>query len=188
MKLLVLDRDGVINEDSPHYIKSPDEWHAIPGSLDAIAELSRADWTIVVATNQSGLARGLFNAETFSQINAKMHRAVQETGGHIDAVFFCPHSPDAACRCRKPQPGLLLDIAQRYRVSTSQLLMVGDTKGDLQAVAAAGGRGILVRTGKGKQTEAAGNLPPGVMVFNDLAAVAADLLNKESNSNKEIPA
>src|SRR5690606_4302045 len=106
-RVIILDRDGVINEDSDEYIKSPQEWIPIPGSLEAIARLHRAGWRVVVATNQSGVARGLFDIDTLMRIHEKMHRAVEEAGGRIEAVFFCPHGPDDACQCRKPRPGLL---------------------------------------------------------------------------------
>ncbi|MBE9609072.1 D-glycero-beta-D-manno-heptose 1,7-bisphosphate 7-phosphatase [Chitinilyticum piscinae] len=176
MKLLVLDRDGVINHDSPDYIKSPEEWLPIPGSLEAISQLTRAGWTIVVATNQSGVARGLYDVATLNRIHARMHRKVGQAGGHIAAIFFCPHGPEHGCNCRKPAPGMLEDIQRRYSVPASQLVMVGDSLRDLQAVAAVGGRPILVRTGNGRNTEQKGDLPVGTLVFDDLAAVAAALL------------
>ncbi|WP_028454523.1 D-glycero-beta-D-manno-heptose 1,7-bisphosphate 7-phosphatase [Chitinilyticum litopenaei] len=176
MKLLVLDRDGVINEDSPAYIKSPEEWQPIPGSLEAIGQLTRAGWTIVVATNQSGIARGLYDVAMLNQIHARMHRKVGQAGGEIEAIFFCPHGPDHGCSCRKPNPGMLEDIQRRYNVPAGQMVMVGDSLRDLQAVAAIGGRPILVRTGNGRKTESQGRLPEGTLVFDDLAAVAAALL------------
>lgn len=176
MKLLVLDRDGVINEDSPDYIKTPEEWQPIPGSLEAISLLTRAGWTIVVATNQSGVARGYYDVAMLNQIHARMHRKVGQSGGHIAAIFFCPHGPESDCECRKPRPGMLADIQRRYSVPAGQLVMVGDSLRDLQAVAAIGGRPVLVRTGNGRKTEAGGNLPEGTLVFDDLAAVAAVLL------------
>lgn len=176
MKLLILDRDGVINHDRPDFIKSPDEWIAIPGSLEAIGELTRAGWTIVVATNQSCIGRGIINIDMLNQIHAKMHRAVVNAGGHIDAIFFCPHAPDAACDCRKPAPGMVLDIARRFRVDVEDCLMVGDSLRDLQAVASAGGQAILVRTGNGAKTENDPQLPAGTRIFDDLAAVCDALL------------
>ncbi|MBS1156979.1 MAG: D,D-heptose 1,7-bisphosphate phosphatase [Proteobacteria bacterium] len=179
MKLLVLDRDGVINEDSPDYIKSPEEWQALPGSLEAISDLYRAGWNIVVASNQSAVGRGMITVEVLNHIHAKMHRAVANAGGHIDAVFFCPHDPGDGCDCRKPKPGLLYEISRRYHVQPMQLIMVGDSRRDLESVAALDGLPILVRTGKGASTEAAGSLPPNTLVFNNLAAVAAFLLARE---------
>lgn len=179
MKLLVLDRDGVINEDSPEYIKAPDEWHPIPGSIEAIAELSRAGWSIVVASNQSAVGRGMISVDTLNRINAKMHRIVAAAGGHIDAIFFCPHHPEEACECRKPRPGMLQEIARRYHVNAMDLILVGDSLRDLEAVAAMDGLPILVRSGKGKKTELAGNLPANTLIFDDLQAVAAYLLAHE---------
>ncbi|WP_373974313.1 D-glycero-beta-D-manno-heptose 1,7-bisphosphate 7-phosphatase [Chitinibacter sp. SCUT-21] len=176
VKLLILDRDGVINHDSPNFIKSPDEWTPIAGSLEAIGELSRAGWTIVVATNQSAVGRGIIDVAMLNQIHAKMHRAVVNAGGHIDAIFFCPHAPDAGCECRKPAPGMVLDIARRFRVDVQDCLMVGDSLRDLQAVASAGGQPILVRTGNGLKAESSPDLPENTWVFADLAAVCDSLL------------
>ncbi len=175
-KLLILDRDGVINEDRPDFIKSPEEWLPIPGSLEAIGELTRAGWTIVVATNQSCIGRGIIDIDMLNRIHAKMHRAVVNAGGHIDAIFFCPHAPDTGCECRKPAPGMVQDIARRFRVDVDECLMVGDSLRDLQAVSRAGGQALLVRTGNGRKTEAAGDLPAGTRVYDDLAAVCASLL------------
>ncbi|XZG70165.1 D-glycero-beta-D-manno-heptose 1,7-bisphosphate 7-phosphatase [Chitinibacteraceae bacterium HSL-7] len=176
MKLLILDRDGVINHDSPDYIKAPDEWLPIDGSLEAISALNHAGWSVVIATNQSAVGRGMIDVDGLNAIHAKMYRALAAVGGHVDAVFFCPHDPKAGCDCRKPAPGMVLDIARRYRVGSSDLVMVGDSWRDLEAVTAAGGRGILVRTGNGQKTEAERELPPGTLIFDDLAAVARHLL------------
>ncbi|AZN37708.1 D-glycero-beta-D-manno-heptose 1,7-bisphosphate 7-phosphatase [Iodobacter ciconiae] len=176
MKLLILDRDGVINEDSPNYIKTPEEWTPIAGSLEAIGELSRSGWTIVVATNQSAIGRKMIETGMLNHIHAKMHRAIAGQGGHVDAVFFCPHGPDDGCTCRKPNPGMILDISSRFHVPASQLTMVGDSLRDLQAIAAVGGKPVLVRTGNGIKTEQKGLLPDGTQVFDDLAAFAAHLL------------
>jgi D-glycero-D-manno-heptose 1,7-bisphosphate phosphatase len=176
MKLLILDRDGVINEDSPDYIKTPEEWLPIAGSLEAIGELSRSGWTIVVATNQSAIGRKMIAVDALNRIHIKMHRAIAEQGGHVDAVFFCPHGPDDGCVCRKPNPGMILDISSRFHVPPSQLAMVGDSLRDLQAIAAVGGKPVLVRTGNGIKTEQKGLLPDGTQVFDDLAAFAAHLL------------
>ena len=175
MKLVILDRDGTINEDSDQYIKSPAEWKPIPGSLQAIARLTQGGWRVVVATNQSGIARGLFDMATLNAIHAEMHRAVNLAGGRIDAVFFCPHAADSNCECRKPKPGLPREIAARLDVELDGVPMVGDSLRDLQAAAAAGAKPYLVLTGKGKKTRAAGGLPPGTETFADLAAVAARL-------------
>jgi D-glycero-D-manno-heptose 1,7-bisphosphate phosphatase len=175
MKLVVLDRDGVINVDSDEYIKSPEEWTPIPGSLEAIARLTQAGFRVVVATNQSGLGRGLFDMTTLNAIHDKMHKAVNQRGGRIDAVFFCPHAQDAGCSCRKPQPGMLLEIAERFKLALAGVPAIGDSLRDLQAASAAGARPILVLTGKGKQTVKAGGLPEGAEIHADLAAAAMAL-------------
>ena len=180
MKLVILDRDGVINEDSDDYIKSPDEWHPIPGSLAAIARLHRAGWRVVVVTNQSGVARGLFDLDTLMRIHDKMYRAVKEAGGQIDAVFFCPHMPDDNCLCRKPRPGLLLDVASRLKIDLSTIPFIGDTLSDLQAAYSAGARPVLVRTGKGIRTLQQPGLDPDVPVFRDLASAVDALLTSEN--------
>ena len=175
MKLVVLDRDGTINHDSDQYIKSPAEWKPIKGSLEAIARLTQAGFRVVVATNQSGIARGLFDMATLNAIHAEMHRAVAQAGGRIDAIFFCPHAADSNCECRKPKPGLLREIGARLDVELQGVPMVGDALRDLQAAAAVGARPFLVLTGKGKETHNAGRLPAGTRVFADLAAVAEHL-------------
>jgi D-glycero-D-manno-heptose 1,7-bisphosphate phosphatase len=175
VKLVVLDRDGTINHDSDQYIKSPAEWKPIKGSLEAIARLTQAGWRVVVATNQSGIARGLFDTATLNAIHDTMHRAVHQAGGRIDAIFFCPHKNDDNCECRKPKPGMLHEIARRLNVELEGVPMVGDALRDLQAAAAVGGKPILVLTGKGRKTRDAGGLPQGTAVYPDLAAVAAQL-------------
>jgi D-glycero-D-manno-heptose 1,7-bisphosphate phosphatase len=175
MKLVILDRDGTINHDSPDYIKSPAEWEAIPGSLEAIARLHQADYRVVVATNQSGIGRGLFDSQALFAIHDKLQRAVGLVGGRIDAFFFCPHKADDACSCRKPQPGMLLEVARRFNVAIEDVLMVGDSRKDLDAAAAAGARPVLVLTGNGAETQARGNLPPGTAVYPDLDAFARQL-------------
>jgi D-glycero-D-manno-heptose 1,7-bisphosphate phosphatase len=175
MKLVILDRDGTINQDSDQYIKSPLEWKPIPGSLEAIARLTQGGWRCVVATNQSGIARGLFDMATLNAIHAEMHRAVNQAGGRIDAIFFCPHAADSNCECRKPKPGLLRDIGQRLDVELAGVPMIGDSLRDLEAAVAAGARPWLVLTGKGRKTRDAGGLPPGTEVAPDLAAIAARL-------------
>lgn len=176
MKLVILDRDGVINQDSAAYIKSPDEWKPIPGSLEAIALLSQAGYRVLVATNQSGVGRGLFEMATLNAIHDKMHRALGLAGGRIDGIFFCPHSQDAGCNCRKPKPGLLEEISRRFGVSLEGVPMIGDSLRDLQAAAAVGARPILVLTGKGKKTRKDGDLPQNTVVYDDLAAATHSLL------------
>ena len=175
MKLVILDRDGVINRDSEQYIKSPDEWQPIAGSLEAIARFTQAGFRVVVATNQSGVGRGLFNMATLNATHDKMHKAVNQLGGRIDAVFFCPHAQDAGCACRKPQPGMLLEIAERFNVALAGVPAIGDSLRDLQAASAAGAKPVLVLTGKGEQTLKSGGLPEGTEIHRDLAAAALAL-------------
>jgi D-glycero-D-manno-heptose 1,7-bisphosphate phosphatase len=177
MQLIILDRDGVINEDSDDYIKSPTEWVPIRGSLEAIARLHRAGWRVVVATNQSGIARQLFDLDTLARIHETMHRRVIESGGQIDAVFFCPHGPDDACRCRKPLPGMFHDIAARLHTDLQGVPAIGDSLRDIQAAQAAGANPILVKTGKGFGTVSHPDLDPQVPVFNDLYSVVKHLLD-----------
>ena len=169
MKFAILDRDGVINYDSPAFVKSPDEWQALPGSLEAIARLTQAGWRVVIATNQSGLARGLFSTETLTAIHAKMRQELLPLGGHVDAVFLCPHGPDDGCDCRKPKPGMLHEIAYRFDIDLTQVPVAGDSLRDLQAAAAAGCQPWLVLTGNGQKTLEAGGLPPGTQVAASLA-------------------
>jgi D-glycero-D-manno-heptose 1,7-bisphosphate phosphatase len=176
MKLVILDRDGVINHDSPAYIKSPEEWKPIPGSLEAIALLSQSGYRVLVATNQSGVGRGLFEMSTLNAIHDKMHRALGLAGGRIDGIFYCPHAQDAGCNCRKPKPGMLEEIAHRFGVSLEGVPLIGDSLRDLQAAVAVGAQPILVLTGKGKKTRKDGNLPEGTVVYDDLAAAVRSLL------------
>lgn len=176
MKLIILDRDGVINHDSAAYIKSPEEWKPIPGSLEAIALLSQAGYRVLVATNQSGVGRGLFEMSTLNAIHDKMHRALGLAGGRIDGIFYCPHSSDAGCNCRKPKPGMLEEIAHRFGVSLEGVPLIGDSLRDLQAAVTVGAQPILVLTGKGKKTRKDGGLPEGTVVYDDLAAAVSSLL------------
>jgi D-glycero-D-manno-heptose 1,7-bisphosphate phosphatase len=175
MKLVILDRDGVINYDSDEFIKHPDEWRPIPGSLDAIARLTQDGWRVVVATNQSGIGRGLFDMAALNAIHAKMHKAVNQAGGRIEAVFYCPDTAESQSPCRKPNPGMFFAVAERYNAALERVPAVGDSLRDLQAAAAVGAQPILVLTGKGESTQATGNLPEGMVVYPDLAAVAQAL-------------
>lgn len=175
MKLIILDRDGTINVDSDQHIKSPAEWKPIPGSLEAVARLTQDDWRVVVATNQSGIERGLFDMAALNAIHAEMHRAVGQAGGRIDAIFFCPHAADSNCECRKPRPGLLREIASRFDIELKGVPLVGDALRDVEAAAAVGAKPYLVLTGKGRKTRDAGGLPPGTEIHDDLAAIAARL-------------
>jgi D-glycero-D-manno-heptose 1,7-bisphosphate phosphatase len=176
MKLIILDRDGVINFDSPQFIKSPDEWKPIPGSLTAIARLNQADYRVVLATNQSGIGRGLFEMDTLNAIHEKMLKALADVGGHIDAIFFCPHTAADNCACRKPKTGMLQEIAARFNTDLTGVPSIGDALRDLQSAVAVGALPILVRTGKGKKTADDPDLPPGTLSFPDLAAAVTHLL------------
>ena len=176
IKLIVLDRDGVINYDSDQFIKSPDEWRPIPGSLEAIARLNHAGYRVAVATNQSGISRGLFDMATLNDIHEKMHRALGLVGGRIDALFYCPHSADSQCECRKPRSGMLREIAIRFGVDMADVPCIGDSLRDLVAAADVGAKPILVLTGKGEQTLRKGELPEGVLIYPDLAFAASALL------------
>ncbi len=178
MKLIILDRDGVINHDSPDYIKHPDEWVALPGSLQAIARLHQAGYTIVVASNQSGLARGLFDITALTAIHQKLRKELSQFVGAIDAFFVCPHGPDEQCVCRKPLPGLFEDIARRYDIHLSGVPAVGDSLRDLQASAAVGCTPWLVQTGNGPKTLKQDNLPEGTRHANDLAHAVDQILTQ----------
>lgn len=180
MKLIILDRDGVINQDSAQFIKSPEEWKPIPGSLEAISRLAEAGYRIVVATNQSGVGRGLFDMDTLNAIHDKMIKSLSAVGGRIDAIFFCPHAADSTCECRKPNPGMFREIATRFNVDLQGMPTVGDSLRDLQAGAAVGCAPYLVLTGKGEKTASEPGLPEGTKVFPDLTAVANHLLGFKS--------
>jgi D-glycero-D-manno-heptose 1,7-bisphosphate phosphatase len=179
MKLIILDRDGVINQDSEDYIKSAEEWQPIPGSLQAMGKLCQAGYTIVVATNQSGIARGYFDLEALHAMHVKMGRLLEQYGGQVDAVFFCPHSPDDHCDCRKPRDGLLRDIATRYQTDLTGVPAIGDSFRDIQAAHSVGASPVLVKTGKGERTlrkhaDELHNVP----VYRDLAEAVAMLIGK----------
>lgn len=179
MKLIILDRDGVINEDSDDYIKSPEEFIPLPGSLEAIARLHRAGYAIAVATNQSGIARGYFNIETLNLMHGKLYQLLAAHGGQIDGIFYCPHGPDDVCECRKPKPGLLFDIKARFNTVMQDVPLVGDSLRDLQAARAVGAQPVLVRTGKGERTLAQAEGLEGVPVYDDLSAFVDDLLKQK---------
>lgn len=175
MKLIILDRDGVINYDSDLFIKSPDEWKPIPGSLEAIARLNQYGWRVVVASNQSGVGRGLFGMDTLNAIHDKMVKSLSAVGGRLDAIFFCPHAADSTCDCRKPKPGMYRDIGERLNFDLTTVPVVGDSLRDLEAAVAVGATPYLVLTGKGGRTLDEGALPAGTRIFPDLAAVVAEL-------------
>ena len=176
MKLVILDRDGVINYDSANFIKIPEEWKPIPGSLEAIARLNQSGYRVVVATNQSGIGRGLFDMTALNAVHDRMHKALTPYGGRIDAVFFCPHAQELDCACRKPKTGMFEEIAQRFNVNLAGVPCIGDGLRDLQAADAVGAQPILVLTGKGEKTRDAGNLPEGTQIYADLAEAARELV------------
>ncbi len=151
--LIVLDRDGVINFDSDYYIKSPEEWIPIPGSIEAIGQLSQAGYKMVIATNQSGVNRGLYSVETLGLIHQKMLDAIAVVGGKIEKIYFCPHHPDEKCDCRKPNPGMLLQIQRDFKVKSDEMIYIGDSLKDWQAAQTIGCDFVLVTTGNGKKTE-----------------------------------
>ncbi len=178
-RLIILDRDGVINYDSDQYIRTPEEWRPIPGSLEAIARLNHAGFRVVVATNQSGLGRGLYDTATMIAINDKMHKALAHVGGRIDAVFFCPHTAEADCDCRKPKAGMLSEIGRRFGVELTGVPCIGDSLRDLQAAEAVGAQPILVLTGKGEKTLREGKFAKNTVIFPDLAFAVTALLGGE---------
>jgi len=175
-RFVVLDRDGVINLDSDQFIKSPEEWVPIAGSLEAIASLNQAGYRVVVASNQSGIGRGLFEMSALNAMHEKMYKALAKMGGRVEAVFFCPHTAADNCDCRKPKSGLFQEIAERFGVELKGVPTVGDSLRDLEAGVAVGCVPHLVRTGKGPRTLEKGGLPPGTQVHDDLAAFTRWLL------------
>ena len=179
MKLVILDRDGTINEDRDDFVKSPEEWVPLPGALEAIARLNHAGWHTVLATNQSGLGRGLFDMAMLNAMHARMNQMLAKHGGRIDAVFFCPHTAVENCNCRKPKTGLYEEIAARFHTELKGVPCVGDSLKDLQAAEAVGGQPILVLTGKGRGTKEEGNLPRKTLVFADLAEASRRLIAQE---------
>jgi D-glycero-D-manno-heptose 1,7-bisphosphate phosphatase len=172
VKLVILDRDGVINVESDAFVKSADEWIPVTGSIDGIRILTEAGFTIAVASNQSGLGRGLFDKQALQQMHEKMSRLVEEAGGRIDRIVVCPHHPDDGCDCRKPKPGLLLQLAKHYRIPLAGVPVIGDSARDIEAAQAAGARPILVLTGNGVRTRRALN---DIEVYPDLHTVAGVL-------------
>ena len=187
MKLVILDRDGTINEDSADYVKSPSEWQPLPGALEAIARMNHAGWHVVVATNQSGLGRGLFDVASLNAMHAKMHSMLAAVGGRVDAVFYCPHAPDEACRCRKPEPGLFEQISERYGVDLKHVPAAGDSQRDLVAAVAAGCDPHLVLTGKALALQGRA-LPEGypahTVVHQDLGAFAKYLVGHDGRPSQ----
>jgi len=177
-KLIILDRDGVINEDSDDYVKSAEEWYPIPGSLEAIARLKQVGYTIAVATNQSGIGRGLYSFEDFEDMCEKMDVMLDQVNGYVDGIFLCPHAPTEGCNCRKPLPGLFHQIMDAFELeSLDGVVVVGDSLRDLQAGQAVGCNPVLVKTGKGERTLAKQEGLEGVAVYNDLSEFVDTLLS-----------
>jgi D-glycero-D-manno-heptose 1,7-bisphosphate phosphatase len=182
IKLVILDRDGTINADRDDFVKSPEEWEPLPGALEAIAKLNHAGWHVVLATNQSGLGRGLFDMASLNAMHGKMNRLLAAQGGRVDAVFFCPHQASEGCACRKPQPGLFLQIGERFGADLKGVPVVGDSMRDLQAAVAAGCAPHMVLTGKGaalRDQPLSPEVPSGTVVHEDLAGFAAYFLAHE---------
>ena len=180
MKLVILDRDGVINQDSANFIKNPNEWIAISGRLEAIALVNQSGYRVAIATNQSGVSRGLFDMATLNSIHDKMHRELAAVGGRVDAVFYCPHSADDNCDCRKPKTGMIKEIAKRFSVELNQVFAVGDALRDIQAFSNSGCKTILVRTGKGEETLSNGNLPDNITICADLSEAVQHIISADN--------
>ena len=174
-RLLIVDRDGVINEESRDFIKTLEEWHPIPGSLEALAAASQAGFRVFIVSNQSGIARGLIQVGELQRIHAKLVGEVQRLGGRIDGILFCPHGPDDGCRCRKPRPGMLEEIAQRTGTRMTDAIFVGDRLSDLEAARAVGAHAVLVETGHGRDTLARLPAPERLNVYPNLGAVVRRL-------------
>lgn len=194
MKLLILDRDGTINRNRDDYVASPDEWEALPGALEAVARLNQGGWRVVLATNQSGIGRGLFDMASLNAIHAKMHRQLAAAGARVDAVFFCPHAPEDACDCRKPAPGLFVQIGARFGVDLARVPAAGNALRHVQAAAAAGcpahwllsGQSEALQPGRELGADRAARvpgLPPGTQVHDDLPAFVDWLLAHPADSN-----
>ena len=178
MKLIILDRDGVINQDSADFIKNPNEWIPIPDSLESIARLNQHGFSVIIATNQSGIGRGLFDIETMNAINKKMLDLLAQVGGHIDAIFYCPHTEDVNCKCRKPKSGMLEEISTRFGVNLKNTPAVGDATRDLEAYQSVGAQPILVKTGKGEDTFVSKAYPKNTWIFNNLSQAVDKILKK----------
>lgn len=182
-KLIVIDRDGTLSADPEDFVRSPDDWTPLPGALEAVARLNQAGWRVVVASNQSGLGRGLFDMATLNAVHTRMHKLLAAVGARVEAVFFCPHAPEDACDCRKPAPGLFLEIARRLGAPLAQMVAVGDSVRDAQAAVAAGCEAHLVLTGQSAPQRLGGvpdGLPPGVAVHRDLNAFADAVLARDA--------
>jgi D-glycero-D-manno-heptose 1,7-bisphosphate phosphatase len=180
-EMIILDRDGVINQDSDDYIKSPEEWMPIAGSLEAISQLKKAGYLVTIATNQSGIARGLFSEQTLQNIHAKMTKLLAMRGASIDGIYYCPHAPQANCICRKPKPGLLIKIAEDFDIDLKQTSFVGDNISDIKAAEMAQAKPILLRTGKGDRVIQNYSEAANVPVYDDLAHFVRDTLKNRPN-------
>lgn len=176
MSLIILDRDGVINHDSDEFIKSPTEWEPIEGSLEAIVKLNHAGYRVVVITNQSGIARGLFDVHTLTRIHSKMRRMLAQVGGKFEAILYCPHGPTDDCDCRKPLAGAFSELSHRLRIDLNGVPTIGDSLRDIQAALTVGAKPILVKTGKGEVTATDPDLPKDILIYDDLAAAVDALL------------
>ena len=179
MKLILLDRDGVINQDSEHYIKSPEEWQALPGSLEAIAKLNNAGYKVSVVTNQSGVGRGMYSLATLDEIHQKMHDELSQVNGHLDKIFYCPHAPDDNCECRKPKPGLLTQALEHFGIAPEHTIFIGDSIRDIQAADAAHCHSALVLTGNGKKTA---DKNPNLKTYQDLNDFTETLLTAQEKN------
>ncbi len=184
-KLIILDRDGVLNAMQPQPISDPDQWHPLPGSMDAVAFLTQSGYTVVVAENMSGIGRNQVTMEQLNEVHGKMHNYIQKAGGRLSGVWFCPHTSNAKCHCRKPQPGLLLDILDRLHMRAEDTWLVGDGIRDMEAIAAIGGHPILVLTGKGKETLKMETLPEDTQVYDDLLDFAKFCRTQAEKSAEE---
>jgi len=178
LKLIILDRDGVVNYDSDNYIKSVEEFIPLPGSIDAIARLNKAGYKVAIATNQSGIARGYYNVDTLNAMHHKLSAELSKVDGHIDYIAFCPHGPDDHCNCRKPLTGLLEQIAHHFNTKLTNVPVVGDSLRDLQSAQAVGASPMLVESGKGERTIAKGKGIEGIPLFTDLAAAVDNLIGE----------
>ena len=179
-RLVVLDRDGTLNEEPEDFLRSADDWKPLPGALEAVARLNQQGWRVVIASNQTGLGRGLFDVATLNEVHARMHKLMAQSGARVEAVFFCPHAPEDGCDCRKPQPGLFLQISQRFGVPPSQMIAVGDSVRDAQAAVAAGCEAHLVLTGQSlahRNGSRPVGLPDAVRLHTDLLAFAESVLD-----------
>jgi D-glycero-D-manno-heptose 1,7-bisphosphate phosphatase len=181
-KWVILDRDGVINLDCENFIKSPNEWQPIEGSLEAIAQLNQAGHRVAIASNQSGIGRGLFDMATLNAIHAKMHKTAAACGARIDAIFFCPHTAKDNCECRKPKPGMLRNMIDRLNIDPRTTPIIGDAQRDIEAAIALGFSAHLVLTGKGQKTLQAGTLPSNVGIHADLRAFVQYFLSAASDA------